>query len=134
MKWHRAVMVWLMIIVAESVHGTMRRLFFVPLIGQRPASQLGVLIGSAIIFAITWFSIHWLRAGSKRHQMQVGILWVALTVFFEFGLGRLLGYSAERILADYNIAEGGLMGFGLLFMFFAPALAARARGVRGYLF
>ncbi len=134
MKWQRAVLVWVIIAVAESAHGTIRRFFLVPLIGERPASQLGVLVGSAIIFAITWFSIHWLRAGSKRHQLQVGILWVLLTVIFEFGFGHLLGYSAERILSDYNVAEGGLMGFGLLFMLMAPALVARARGVRGYLF
>jgi hypothetical protein len=53
---------------------------------------------------------------------------VALTVIFEFSLGAALGYSRERMLADYNMAEGGFMTLGLLFMLFAPALAAKARG------
>ena len=59
-------------------------------------------------------------------------LWVVLTLIFEFTLGYFFGYSPERILSDYNIAEGGLMLFGVLFMLFAPALAAKLRGVDGY--
>ena len=55
---------------------------------------------------------------------MVGLLRVALTVIFEFSLGRALGYSPERILSDYNMPEGGFMGIGLLFMLFTPALAA----------
>jgi hypothetical protein len=54
-------------------------------------------------------------------------LWVALTIAFEYSLGAVLGLTRERMLADYNFAEGGFMAFGLLFMLLAPALAARIR-------
>ena len=54
-----------------------------------------------------------------------------MTLLFELSLGRfVLGYSWERILSDYNLPKGGLMGFGLLFLLFAPRLAARLRGAR----
>jgi hypothetical protein len=53
-----------------------------------------------------------------------------LTVLFEVGLGLALGYPQARILSDYNVAQGGLMGFGLLFMLFVPSLAAKVRGSR----
>jgi hypothetical protein len=53
---------------------------------------------------------------------------VVLITIFEFSLGAALGYSQEPMLSDYNMAEGGFMGIGLLFMLFAPALAAMARG------
>ena len=33
---------------------------------------------------------------------------------FEFSLGAVLDYSQERILSDYNMAEGGFMGLRLL--------------------
>ncbi len=39
-----------------------------------------------------------------------------------------LGYARERMLQCYDVAAGGYMGLGLLFMLFAPALAARVRG------
>jgi len=69
---------------------------------------------------LVWSGIH-------RQQFQVGVLWVVLTLIFEFTLGYFFGYSLERILSDYNIAKGGVMVFGILFMLFSPALAARAR-------
>ena len=133
MNWKRTVSVWFLIAFAESVHGTLRRLFLVPRIGEKLSHQIGVVIGSAIIFIISWLCIRWIGSVSFRQQLQVGLLWLVLTLIFEFSLGYLFGYSLERILSDYNIAEGGLMVFGVLFMLFAPALAARSRGLSGLL-
>ena len=128
MSRFKALAVWLLIVIAESIHGIIRQIFIAPVIGDIPASQVGVLIGSAIIFAIAWASICWISARSFAEQCRVGLLWVVLIAIFEFSLGAALGYSQERMLSDYNMAEGGFMGIGLLFMLFAPALAARARG------
>ncbi len=122
-------MAWLMIVVAESIHGTVRQLFIAPAIGDLPARQIRVLTGSAIIFAIAWTCIRWVGARSFGEQFKVGLVWVVLIVIFEFSLGTSLGYTQERMLSDYNLAEGGFMGFGLLFVLLAPALAA---GVRGF--
>jgi len=127
-RWSKAVVIWVFIVIAESVHGIIRQLYIVPLTGEMHARQLGVFIGSAIIFAIVWGSVHWINARSFREQFMVGLLWVVLIVLFEFSLGAALGYSQQRMLSDYNMAEGGLMPPGLLFMLFSPALAARLRG------
>lgn len=129
MSWPKALLTWLLIVIAESIHGTIRQLFIAPAIGDLPARQLGVVIGSAIIFVIAWASIRWINAKSFAEQFRVGLLWVILIVIFEFSLGTLLGYSRERMLSDYNMAKGGFMGLGLLFMLFAPALAAKSRGL-----
>ena len=128
MSWPKALLTWLLIVIAESIHGTIRQLFIAPAIGDLPARQLGVVIGSAIIFVIAWACIRWINARSFSQQFRVGLLWVILIVIFEFSLGTLLGYSRERLLSDYNMAKGGFMGLGLIFMLFAPALAAKARG------
>jgi hypothetical protein len=128
MNWPRALAAWLLIVVAESIHGIVRQLFISPAIGDLPARQVGVLIGSAIIFAVAWICIRWIGAKSFGDQLSVGLLWAVLIAIFEFGLGTALGYTKERMLSDYNIAEGGFMGLGLLFMLFAPALASKVRG------
>jgi len=127
-SWRRAIAAWLAIVVAESIHGTIRQLFIAPALGDLPARQLGVLTGSIIIFVIAWLSVRWIGAGTLRAQLQVGAAWVALIVAFEIGLGSALGYTRERILSDYDPSAGGYMLFGLLFMLLAPALAAQARG------
>lgn len=129
MHWPKAIATWLLIVAAESVHGTLRQLFIAPALGDLPARQLGVLTGAVIIFAIAWLCIRWIGARTFAQQLRVGLVWVALIVVFEFSLGIALGYTRARMLSDYDIAQGGLMGFGLLFMLFAPALAARARGL-----
>ena len=127
MSWPKALLTWFLIVIAESIHGTLRELFVAPILGDLPARQLGVLIGSAIVFTIAWVTVHWINARSFAEQFRVGLLWVTLMVIFEISLGAALGYSLKRILSDYNMAEGGFMGLGLLFMLFAPALAARVR-------
>jgi hypothetical protein len=129
MNWKRAIAIWLLIVVAESVHGAIRQFFITPALGDLRARQLGVFIGSALILLICWSTARWLNATTLKTQLRIGLLWVALIVLFEFGLGTALGYTWERMLADYNVARGGLMGFGLLFLLFAPMLAARLRGV-----
>lgn len=127
-SWRRAFVAWLAIVVTESIHGTIRQLLIAPAIGDLPARQLGVFIGSALIFAIAWACVRWIGARSLGEQLGVGLLWVVLITIFEFTLGTALGYTGERMFSDYNLAAGGYMGFGLLFMLIAPALAARVRG------
>jgi hypothetical protein len=99
----------------------------VPVVGDLRARQIGVLIGSAIIFAIAWALARWIDARALGAQLAVGAVWIVLTVCFEYALGRLLGFTTERMLADYDVARGGFMLFGLAFMLVALALAARVR-------
>jgi hypothetical protein len=113
--WGRAAAVWLVIIAAESVHGAARGLWLVPLVGDLGSRQIGVVTGSILILAITMASLDWLRAGSRRTLAEVGLLWAVLTVQFEFVVGRyVMGLTWTRLLADYDLAQGGLMGFGLV--------------------
>lgn len=121
-------MVWLLIILGESVHGTLRQLFLVPLVGDFPARRIAIFSGMLLIFLITYFFILWINVPSVKSLFGIGLIWVVLTVLFEFGLGVFVfNYSRERMFEDYDISRGGLMGLGLLFMFFAPFLADKLR-------
>ncbi len=127
--WFRSLAVWVVIIAAESVHGTLRQLLLVPVMGDLPARRVSVFTGALIIFGVTLAFIRWMRPASGRQLLQVGALWVVLTVAFEIALGRSLGYGWDRLLEDYDLTRGGLMGLGLLAMLFTPWVAARVRGV-----
>jgi protein-S-isoprenylcysteine O-methyltransferase Ste14 len=129
MRWRRVFAAWLVIVVAESIHGVLRQFFIAPVLGDLPARQLGVVVGSAIIFAVAWLGIRWIGARSFAEQLKVGLAWVAAILAFEFSLGAALGYTRERMLSDYDVTRGGYLGFGLLVMLLAPALAAQLRGV-----
>jgi hypothetical protein len=124
----RVVAVWMLLMLAETLHGIVREVFTAPVIGDLHARQVGVLVGSAIIFFIAWAAANWMGARTPRSQIIAGAIWVALTLAFEILLGLALGLGWGRILADYNLARGGFMPFGLAFMLFAPRLAAKLRG------
>lgn len=124
----RAVLVWLVIIAVETVHGVLRALLLVPLVGDFPARRVSVFTGSLLIFGVAWAFVRWIGAGTRLRLLGVGLLWVVLTVLFEIGLGRyVLGLSWDRIAEDYDVTRGGLLGIGLLFLAATPTLAARLR-------
>lgn len=127
--WLRSLAVWVVIILAESVHGTLRQLLLMPVMGDLPARRVSVFTGALIIFGVTWSFIRWIRPSSRRQLFLMGVLWVVLTVAFEISLGRALGYGWDRLLEDYDLPRGGLMGLGLVAMLFTPWVAARVRGV-----
>lgn len=120
----RAFAVWLLMMLIETVHGVLRTTLLAPVVGDVASRQIGVFSGSLLILAVTYLSLGWLRLDWNRLRLVVGIVWVVLTLAFEVGLGRfVLGYPWSRLAADYNLSHGGLMGFGLLVMVFAPSIA-----------
>jgi len=128
--WPRAIAVWLLIMLLESVLATLRALFLAPAIGDFPARQLGVLTGCVLVFLVTLIAFIWLRARSGGALLRIGALWVSLTVLFEAGLGRLvLGFDWARILSDYDLSRGGLMGLGLVAMLLTPLVVGKIRGL-----
>src|SRR5688572_5754751 len=126
----RGFVIWLIIVFAESLHGTAWRLLLEPYIGDFRSRQISVLTGAIIIFAISVAFVRWIRAKRISELITVGIFWLILTVLFEITLGKLiLVYTWERIFSDYNLFEGGFLSIGLIFMAFSPLIAAKIRGI-----
>jgi hypothetical protein len=125
----KGLVIWLIIIFAEILHGAARKILLEPYAGDFRARQIAVLTGSAIILAIAFTFVRWLRAGNVFQLLNVGLLWLGLTLGFELLLGRvIMGYSWKRLASDYNLSEGGLLPLGLLILSAAPLIAAKARG------
>ena len=126
----RGLAVWFVIIAAESLHGMARELWLKPLVGDFRARQMAFFSGMLLILFIATAFVRWLRAETRQQWLTVGLLWSVLTLAFEFTLGLLvLDYSWSRMWEDYNLARGGLMGLGLLWLLVVPLVAARLRGV-----
>jgi hypothetical protein len=124
MCFFRAFIVWGVIIGVETIHGILRTLLLLPMVGDFRARQISVFTGSVLILGVAYLFSDWIRALSKKQLITVGFMWVLLTVLFEMILGRLiLDLPWTRITEDYDLSRGGLLGFGLLFMIAAPSLA-----------
>lgn len=124
----RALLTWLVLIAAEIIHGILRSIALVPLVGQFRSNQIGVFTGSGIILVIAYLFIRWIGAKRRQELLVVGGIWLVLTVSFEVLFGRFVaGLSWERIGSDYDILNGGLMPVGLVILFFSPMIAAKVR-------
>lgn len=124
MKLNRAITVWLLILIAESISGTIRRLWLVPELGEHTAHQIGVATACILILLIAWWMASWLNARTLKRQLQIGALWVILMLIFEFGVGLAIGNSMSQMLVEYDLSRGGLMGLGFVVLFIAPMFGA----------
>jgi hypothetical protein len=122
--WRRALAVWLLIAAVETLHGVLRALFVAPAIGEAAAQRVGFVVASALVVAVAWITSAWLGATTRAAQLKVGLLWLLLMFGFELAVGRLRGFSWQRISAEFDPSQGGLMVIGLALMGLAPLLGA----------
>jgi hypothetical protein len=124
----RAAIIWLAIAGAETLHGILRVKLLNPRVGDRRARQVAVLSGSLIILLIGWLTVPWIAPQSNRESLEAGALWLGLMLAFELALGRLvMRVSWKRLLADFNPAQGGFLGFGMMVLLTTPWLTAHLR-------
>ena len=125
--WSVAVLMWMAIMLLETVNRAGREIFVAAYIGSESAKHLGVLVSCIMIFIIAWLGARWLNAPTRSLQFLVGALWCALTLTFEFAVARAMGVTWTEILSDYNPAQGRSMVLRIAFMFCAPMLATTLR-------
>ena len=124
----RALLVWLALLVLAVLNGALRQALLIPRLGERAAHVVSTLLLSAIILGVARASLPWMRPTSARDAWLVGVLWLGLTVAFEFLGGHyLFGDPWERLLAAYNIAQGQVWVLVLVATLLAPALAYAMR-------
>jgi hypothetical protein len=127
--WRRALAVWFLLMSAEFVHGLWRMKVLALWLGDFPARQVCVLTGSLLILFITYVCIRWIPAKTTRTLLAVGLVWLALTLAFELGLGRFgLHRPWAEIGSDFDLLHGGMFPIGLAVLTLSPLIAARWRG------
>lgn len=124
----RAFLIWLLLLVLAVLNGTFRQGVLLPRLGDGTAHVVSTLLLCAVIFALAYFSIGYIRPRTAGDAWLVGLLWVGLTVAFEFGAGHyLFGTPWSRLLDDYNLAAGRVWVLVLLADLLAPVVAYRLR-------
>jgi hypothetical protein len=86
----------------------------------------GDLLGIAVILAISRPFIRSLERPTLATLAGIGILWLALTVAFEFGFFHYVGGNSwESLLEQYDVTKGHLWPFVLAAVALAPFAWAR---------
>lgn len=126
----KSLPVWLSFGVVAVALGGLREKLLVPRLGELRAHQIGTLLACLVIAAIIVVAVRWLRPTAAQ-AWAIGVLWVVLTVLFELGVFHYaVGVPWERLLADYDLAQGRLWPLVLLTELVGPYLALRLGSTR----
>lgn len=126
----KALLAWMVIAAAETLHGILRVKLLNPRFGDRRARRIAVFSGTAVILLIGWFAVPWIGPSTPKECLLVGSLWLVLMVAFDVGIGRFVFHLPwSRIAADFDVRQGGLLGFGIAALFVTPLAVAQWRGL-----
>jgi hypothetical protein len=126
----RAIVVWLAVIVLASLNGAARQAWLVPRLGPELGRALSTVILCGLLLLVTWLTIGWIRPASTAQALGVGVLWVVLTLAFEFLAGHyIFGSPWAVLLEDYDLTRGRIWIAVLMVALLAPLWMARLRGL-----
>ncbi len=124
----RSVVTWVALAVLAVANGAVRNALISPRIGESGGHVVATGMLCALIILVTMSLIKWLGPESGNDAVKIGLLWLLMTVAFEFLAGHFLfGHPWSRLFADYNVAKGRVWVLVLIATFFAPLLSARFR-------
>ena len=124
------MIVWFLMLVLASVNGAIREALLIPMMGDVAGRAVSTLTLSGLVLLLTYLTIRWIHPRSRREAWIIGILWVTLTLAFEFLAGHyLFGNPWSQLLEDYNVFRGRIWIVVLITIALAPFVCARIRGL-----
>lgn len=119
----RYALAWLLLMAAAIANGVLRQYGYGPFLSELHAHQLSSVTGIALFWLLTWWLHRIWPLASARQAWQVGVMWLVMTLCFEFLFGHFVaGHSWSRLLADYDLLAGRLWVLVLLAVLIAPWL------------
>jgi len=107
------------------INGTLRDLLYQKYVGDLTAHQISTF--TLILFFALFIACAFQKfpPSSSAQAILIGLVWVAMTLAFEFGFGRWRGNSWEKLFEDYNLLKGRLWVLIPMWMMLAPYIFYR---------
>ncbi len=119
----RYVLLWFPLLIVAVGNGALRETTYAKAMSELRAHQLSTAIGSVLIGALIWLFISTWPPASGRDAWMIGLIWLGMTVAFEFYMGLVLRKKPlAEVLADYNLLAGRVWPLLLLWITVAPWL------------
>ena len=88
-------------------NATLREIIYKKPLGELAAHQISTATGVVLFALVFYFIFKKWKIESVKHTALVGVIWLGLTILFEFGFGHyIMGNPWQILLHDYNLAEG----------------------------
>ena len=123
------VLAWFPMVAIAIINGMLRQTWYGKHLGELQAHQVSTLTAVILFGIYIGFVVRVWRPESATQAIAVGLLWLAMTVAFEFLFGHYVaGHSWDRLLHDYDLFAGRVWVVVLLWVTVAPCLFFRLRG------
>lgn len=122
---------WLAMFLGAILNGMVRENLLNYHLSENAALPISGLLLSSIIFGISYIAVRYIPKSSVTTYLGIGLVWVLLTLSFEYGLGYyVLGKSWSEINEIFDVASGNLFTLVLLVTLLSAWFSA---AIRGYL-
>ena len=125
----KSILIWLSIIPLAILNGAFREVFLTPRLGESFAQPISGAILLLLIFLVSFIFIPRIGKGIPKIYWKIGILWVALTIVFEIGLGLAMGNTLAELLKAYDVTTGNLWLLVVLLTGVVPWLVAKIKRI-----
>lgn len=121
------VLLWFPMAVVAIANGALRQTTYGRHMAELRAHQLSTVIGLALIGIFMWVVLRVWPPASGGQAIAIGLMWMAMTLAFEFLFGHYAaGHSWRRLLEEYNVLAGRPWVFVPLWVAIAPYLFYRS--------
>lgn len=103
------------------LNGVLREATYKKFVGDLLAHQISTATGIIFFGIIFYFIFNNWKIESTKHAILIGLIWLGLTILFEFGFGHyIMSNPWEKLLYDYNLTEGRVWSLFLVWVTIAP--------------
>ncbi len=119
---------WFGLLIIAVINGSIRDFIYKPYVGELAAHQISTLVLAILIGAYVWLLEKRISPVSTIQDWLIGFCWLAMTVSFEFLFFHFVrGIPWQLLLLDYNIMEGRIWIFVLIWTALAPRIIWQIR-------
>ena len=105
--WRPWLVAWLGATAIAILNGIARRALYDERVGPMGAHYIATAVLMALLGTYMWLLARCWPIPTRRTALLIGGAWTALTVVFEFGLGRFVaGDSWAKLLEQYDLTRG----------------------------
>ena len=125
MKYLKSFLVWLCFIPAAILNGGFREYVLIKYLDTALATAISGILLCILILLITWLLLPRLVTLNNKESCITGIIWMILTILFEFTSGIGTGVPMKELIAAYNPLSGNLWILVVLTTMLAPTIISR---------
>lgn len=126
----KSILIWLLIIPFAILNGVLRESVLNSILGENVALPISGILLSLIIFLIAYFLLPKLKLNNVKVPCYIGLLWMTLTIVFEFGIDALSGQDFQEMLLAYNPLSGNLWLLVLIVTGISPWLVLKIKSLK----